>query len=366
MTESHQPLRALFSDAGYAFVEPPILFEASVFVEPLGEDLRRRLFLSADQDGTELALRPDFTIPVALHHLAAGPARRTAGYAYLGPVFRQRAEEPDEFLQAGVESLGRTDRDAADADILRLALDAVAVLGVARPLVRIGDSGLFAAVLDALDLDPPWRRRLARAFGDPARLRALIARAAGGSVEASADDGSLEGASPARVRRKVEELFAASGLGVTGRTPAEIAARHAEKAALAAGVGERPAAVLSHFLAIAAPPAGAATALRALARDDRLAIGPAIDRFEARLAAFADRGIDLARLAFAAEFGRRLDYYTGFVFEIHATRKARRPVVGGGRYDRLVSLLARLRHETAVTVPAVGFSIWLDRVGGGP
>ena len=36
---------------------------------------------------------------------------------------------------------------------------------------------------------------------------------------------------------------------------------------------------------------------------------------------------------------------------------------GGGRYDRLVSLLARLRHETAVTVPAVGFSIWLDRVG---
>jgi ATP phosphoribosyltransferase regulatory subunit len=366
MTESYQPLRALLSNAGYGFVEPPIVYEASVFVELLGEDLRRRLFLTADQDGVEMALRPDFTIPVALHHLASGPARRKAAYAYLGPVFRQRADEPDEFLQAGAESLGRTDRDAADADMLRLALDAVALLGVPRPVVRIGDSGLFAAVLDALDLDAPWRRRLARAFGDPKRLRALIARAADGGAVAAADDGSLAGASPARIRRTVEEMFAAAGLGVTGRTPEEIAARFTEKAALAAGVGKRPAAVLSHFLAIAAPPVVAATALRALARDDRLGIAPAVDRFEARLDAFAARGIALDRLLFAAEFGRRLDYYTGFVFEMYATRKAARPIVGGGRYDRLVSLLAKLRHETAVTVPAVGFSIWLDRIGRAP
>ena len=92
-------------------------------------------------------------------------------------------------------------------------------------------------------------------------------------------------------------------------------------------------------------------------------IDAALDRYEARLAALAARGIALDRLTFAADFGRRLDYYTGFVFEMFAGRKASRPVVGGGRYDRLVSLLARLRHETAVTVPAVGFSIWLDRVG---
>jgi ATP phosphoribosyltransferase regulatory subunit len=232
--------------------------------------------------------------------------------------------------------------------------------------VRSGDSGLFAAVLEALDLDAPWQRRLARAFGDSARLRALIARAADGGAVAVADDGSLAGASPARIRRQVEAIFAASGLGVTGRTPDEIAARFAEKAVLAAGVGTRPAAVLAHFLDIAGSPDVAVAALRALARDDRLTIGKAVDRFEARLAAFAARGIDLDRLAFAADFGRRLDYYTGFVFEIYAAKKAARPIVGGGRYDRLVSLIAKLRHETAVTVPAVGFSIWLDRIGARP
>jgi ATP phosphoribosyltransferase regulatory subunit len=361
MTDRYAPLRALLGSAGHTFVEPPILYDASVFVEPLGEDLRRRLFLTADPDGTEMALRPDFTIPVALHHLATGAAKRKAAYAYLGPVFRQRTDGPDEFLQAGAESLGRTDRDAADADILRLAFDAAATLGLRKPVVRIGDSGLFAAVLDALDLDAPWRRRLGRAFGDPARLRALVARAADGTPAAT--DGDLAGLAPARLKREVRAMFAAAGLSVTGRSPDEVAARYAEKAALAAGTGPRPPAVLSRFLAIGGDPAAAAEALRALDRDEGLAIGSAIARFEARLAALADRGIALDRLAFATDFGRRLDYYTGFVFEMFASRKALRPVVGGGRYDRLVSLLARLRHETAVTVPAVGFSIWLDRVG---
>ena len=129
---AYAPLRDLLAGAGYAFIEPPILFEARIFVELAGEDLRRRLFLANAADGTEMALRPDYTIPVCLHHLANGTAKRRAGYAYLGPIFRQRPGESGEFLQAGVESLGRGDRAAADADMLELALEAVALLGGGR------------------------------------------------------------------------------------------------------------------------------------------------------------------------------------------------------------------------------------------
>ena len=154
-------------------------FEAGVFVELAGEDLRRRLYLTSAADGTELALRPDFTIPVCLHHLATGKPNRRADYAYLGPVFRQRQGESGEFLQAGVESLGRADRAAADADMLQLSLAACRLLGVKKPTVRIGNSGLFAAVMTALEISEPWRRRLSRAFGDPARLAAVIAKAEG-------------------------------------------------------------------------------------------------------------------------------------------------------------------------------------------
>ena len=68
--------------------------------------------------------------------------------------------------------------------------------------------------------------------------------------------------------------------------------------------------------------------------------------------------IYLERLDFAADFGRRLDYYSGFVFEIYdKALPAGQQVVGGGRYDRLMPLLG-----AKSTVPAVGFALWLDRV----
>jgi ATP phosphoribosyltransferase regulatory subunit len=357
MSESFESLRRLFSDAGYAFVEPPIVHKASVFVELAGEDLRRRLFLTSAPDGTELALRPDYTIPVCLHHLATGAAKRKAGYAYLGPVFRQRADGPGEFLQAGIESLGRTDRTEADADALRLALEAVAVLGVLRLAVKIGDSALFGAVLESLDLSAPWRQRLARNFGERERLSGLIARANGGTVTASAGTTSTRAAA----RRQASDLLEATGLAtIGGRTADEIAERLVEKSIIAAGIGARPAKVLAEFLAIAGTPKKAAAAMRARAKREGLAIDKAIDRFTARADALARDGINLDAVAFAADFGRRLDYYTGFVFEVHdAARPKQQQIVGGGRYDKLMALIG-----AGESVPAVGFSIWLDRIRG--
>ncbi len=360
MTESYEALRRLFSEAGYAFVEPPIVHPASVFVELAGEDLRRRLYLTSAADGTELALRPDYTIPVCLHHLATGAAKRKAGYAYLGPVFRHRRDEPGEFLQAGIESLGRMDRGAADADALKLAFDALDLIGVAEINVRIGDSAIFGAVLDALELSPPWKRRLARNFGNRERVAVLIARANGG---ARADAAAIGQSQRASARRRAAEALEAAGLAtLDGRTADEIADRTIEKAVIAAGIGDRPAKVLSRYLAIAGTPARALTAMRNLARTEKLAIDKALDHFEARAQALRRRGIDLKRLTFAADFGRRLDYYTGFVFEVHdANRPDSGQIVGGGRYDRMMALIS-----AGAAVPAVGFSIWLDRIGGRP
>ncbi len=358
MTASYEPLRRLFAEAGYVFVEPPIVHLATVFVELAGEDLRRRLYLTTAADGTELALRPDYTIPVCLHHLATGAAKRKAGYAYLGPVFRERRDEPGEFLQAGIESLGRMDRVAADADALKLALDALDLLGVAKKAVRIGDSAIFGAVLDALDLSPPWQRRLARNFGNRERVASLIARANGGAPAEPAATGRRE---RANARRRATQALGASGLAtIDGRTADEIADRFVEKAVIAAGIGDRPAKVLSRYLGISGTPARALSIMRKLAASETLSIDKALDRFEARIEALDRRGVNLPRLTFAADFGRRLDYYTGFVFEVHdASRPGGGQIVGGGRYDRMMALIS-----AGAAVPAVGFSIWLDRIGG--
>jgi ATP phosphoribosyltransferase regulatory subunit len=54
-----------------------------------------------------------------------------------------------------------------------------------------------------------------------------------------------------------------------------------------------------------------------------------------------------------------MDYYTGFVFEL-TDGKANEPLVAGGRYD---DLLTRLGSPSPI--PAVGFSVWIERLAGG-
>ena len=77
-------------------------------------------------------------------------------------------------------------------------------------------------------------------------------------------------------------------------------------------------------------------------------------------AAIARHGLAGETVRYDAAFGRPLDYYTGLVFEIAAAAQggpAERPLAGGGRYDRLLTLLG-----AKSPIPGVGFSVWLDRV----
>ncbi len=65
---------------------------------------------------------------------------------------------------------------------------------------------------------------------------------------------------------------------------------------------------------------------------------------DARLKTIAKSlGVDLpSACSFTAHFGRNMEYYTGFVFELWA-RDAEGPVqvAGGGRYDTLLEMPGR-------------------------
>ena len=69
----------------------------------------------------------------------------------------------------------------------------------------------------------------------------------------------------------------------------------------------------------------------------------------------AKRGIDTKKTRFSTSFGRGLDYYTGFEFELHHKGNGAEPLVAGGRYDGLMTQLG-----SATPILAVGFSIWVD------
>ena len=79
-------LVAHYERAGYARVEPAILQPAEPFLDLSGEDIRRRMYLTAEPSGRELCLRPDLTIPVSRDYLASEKAGEPAGFCYLGPA----------------------------------------------------------------------------------------------------------------------------------------------------------------------------------------------------------------------------------------------------------------------------------------
>jgi ATP phosphoribosyltransferase regulatory subunit len=350
-----------FAQAGYVHAEPAILQPADPFLDLSGEDIRKSLYLTTDASGEELCLRPDLTIPVARDYLASGRAGEPAGFSYLGPVFRYRWGKASEFLQAGIESFGRQDRAAADAEMLALALEAAAAFGLTDVEIRTGDVALFNALIDALELYPVWRRRLIKDFNRKVSLTDDIERltlaTAPGRNEYEGVLAALAGSDRKAALALVTDLMSIAGTtNVGGRTVAEIADRFLEQSTLKGGALPRDAlGIIKRFLAIAGEPDDAVAQLRALAADAKLNISPAIDLFESRVGFMAARGIDTHTTRFSTSFGRGLDYYTGFEFELHHKGNGTEPLVAGGRYDGLMTQLG-----SAAPIPAVGFSIWVD------
>ena len=348
-----------FAQAGYLRSEPAILQPAEPFLDLSGEDIRKSLYLTTDPSGEELCLRPDLTIPVARDYLASPRAGQPAGFSYLGPVFRYRGNQASEFLQAGVESFGRQDRAAADAEMLALALEATAAFGVIDVEVRTGDVALFNALIDALGLYPVWRRRLLKDFNRKVSLTDDIERLtlATSRNEYEGVLAALAGSDRKAALALVTDLMSIAGATTLGgRTVSEIADRFLEQSTLKAGALPRDAvAIIKRFLAISGDPGDAVAQLRALATDARLDITAAIDLLESRVGFMAARGIELGRTRFSTSFGRGLDYYTGFEFELHSKGDGVEPLVAGGRYDGLMTQLG-----AATPIPAVGFSVWVE------
>ena len=367
-----EALVAHYERAGYGRVAPAILQPAEPFLDLSGEDLRQRIFLTVDPDGRELCLRPDLTIPVSRDYLASPQAGEVAGFCYLGPVFRHRAGAPGEFVQAGIEAFGRRDTAAADAEMLSLALETTTHYGIAAPEIRIGDVGLFAALVAALDLAPAWKRRLVKDFNRAGHLASDLDRLVGAAAKERPEYqgvlAALAGSDPKAAHALVTDLLSIAGItAVGGRSVGEIADRFLEQAALGAssGLPQETRELIERFLVINGDPDESADALRTLAREAKLSLDPALDLFESRTGFLAAQGVEVARIRFSTAFGRGLDYYSGFVFELHAEGgRLEGPLAAGGRYD---GLLTRLGSREPI--PAVGFAAGIARLaeaGGNP
>jgi ATP phosphoribosyltransferase regulatory subunit len=340
----------------------PVIQPAAPFLDMAGEDLRRRIFLTESETGEQLCLRPEFTIPVCLSHIADG-SHTPARYAYLGEVFRQRRAGGSEFFQAGIEDLGDESTAKADARSLTEAVEMVRIASPNATLeILLGDQTIFEAVLKALGLPRGWRMRLARTFGNAGLLKETLADLSNERPKPKLPPAMAALASEAKsdeLAALIAEEMQTTGFPAhAGRSAEDISARLIEKTELAAvKLTKKQFAALTEFLAIREPLSAAPDHLTRFSKAESIDLGEALNAFKARAEEIRNLGLDTSSVTYDAAFGRPLDYYTGLVFEIRPKDKDLGALAGGGRYDRLLTLLG-----AAKPIPGVGFSLWLDRL----
>lgn len=361
-----------FAAAGYRQVDPPVLQPAEIFLDLLGEDIRQRTYIFTDPADNEVCLRPDITIPTCRLLLAEhGPSPAPAKLSYYGRAFRHQTSgsgRPNEILQTGAESFGTDDTEAEDANIVALATKTCETQGLRDYNLRFGDVGLFFDFIDALKISERWRARLRRYIWQPDETDQLLGALAQNGQSSERSDGPGAGLLKALSKLNEEEARAALSdvlqlsdiTPVGGRTLNEIADRLLAQAADSREdtLPREVADLINAYTAIKGDCTSCLKDIEKLVGSAGVDLTDGLARFSRRIEHLSKQGIKPEAATFDADFGRRQEYYTGFVFELtspHLDDYAQ--VAGGGRYDTLLKILGADKN-----IPAVGCMIRLERL----
>ena len=161
----HVERQAMEVFAGWSYDEIilPMFDYHDLFARGMGAERAEQTYRFVDRDGALLALRPELTSLVARTVATRFLRReRPVRLCYSGEVFRY--DEPTEraareFHQLGLEHIGQSGA-AADIEILLVAAEALAALGLGDFRITLAHVDFFNGVAAALGLDAAGRSLL--------------------------------------------------------------------------------------------------------------------------------------------------------------------------------------------------------------
>ncbi len=218
-----ESLQACFAAQGYERVKPPLIEFEEALLSGAGAALAHQTFRLMDPVSQRMmGLRADITTQVAriaASRLAAAP--RPLRLCYAGQVLRIRGSQlrqERQFGQAGAELVG-ADSAAAEAEVILLAWEALAGLGVARLSVDLTLPTLVPGLMAELGLEVPELRHaldrkdaaeVERLAGPDGTVLVALLRATGPAEEAVAALRQLT--LPLEARREIDQLDEVVGL----------------------------------------------------------------------------------------------------------------------------------------------------------
>ncbi|HSD25505.1 MAG TPA: histidine--tRNA ligase [Solirubrobacterales bacterium] len=148
----HDAARRALEAAGYGRIETPVFEDTELFARGVGESsdiVQKQMFTFTDQGGRSLTLRPEATASICRAYLEHGMQKRAQPVKLWtdGPFFRHERPQAGryrQFTQIDAEAIG-SDSPLVDAEMIVLASDILAELGVEGVRLRIGSLGTPAA-----------------------------------------------------------------------------------------------------------------------------------------------------------------------------------------------------------------------------
>ncbi|HKP86820.1 MAG TPA: ATP phosphoribosyltransferase regulatory subunit [Blastocatellia bacterium] len=152
-----------FAGWSYSEIILPIFDYADLFALGMGKEQAEMTYRFTARDGRLLALRPEMTSLVARTVATRFREReRPIRLSYSGEVFRwdePRGGRQYEFHQIGLEHIG-SDRLEADMEVLVVAIEALARIGLENFTITLSHVDFFNGVSEQLELDPDSRREM--------------------------------------------------------------------------------------------------------------------------------------------------------------------------------------------------------------
>jgi ATP phosphoribosyltransferase regulatory subunit len=364
-------LHTFLAQAGYAPVDAPLLEQSDLFLNSFGQELWQNLYTFRIHHH-DLCLRPEYTASICrlyLDHYQQQPL--PLRFQYAGPVFRYEAPGRNRYrqhTQLGIELFGGNSAPA-DAEILQLACDALHDLHINQYRLELGHIGVVSGFINRLHLDDHAARLLLSLMEQisrseegeriaQARLEALYPANASMIDQPEA---SPNGTESLELRSQfITSLLSGISISFDDTARQEVVERFLWK--MERNEQRRQILRALEFLralhAVSGPPPAVFDALHELL--GRYELDPApLAELQQLVTIVEQAGVPRDSIVLNLSLGRGVSYYTGLVFEVHATDDDGfdTQICGGGRYDRLMRTVGST-HD----VKACGFTFGIERL----
>ena len=369
MDKDPSSIREFFINKGYTFYNPAMTIPADIVMNFMGEDVRNRLLFTSSPGGDELCLRPDFTLPLAISYINNEVQANKFvydGYAFRFPSINEKTRYCPEFRQIGIENFGDKNKIDVEGDVISQVCEILSSFYDDQLEIKISDIFMFYQLLNHLKIDTYLFNRVRRLYWrglSATKIKDSIKKIMNTRFDAKPrldliDEYKNNNLSSIAL---IQKLTGSDDLSIfSGRRPDDIVKNYIDKSELINGTMINDTAIeqITEFLSIKGDISRVVKLLDNFQKKYHIDFAEGIENLENRVKILKKNQIAKDIIEFNATLSRKVEYYTGLIFEIRTKNENKNePIAIGGRYDKIFEELGSKKP-----IPAVGCSIYVDRL----